>query len=154
MPKKYAINLNQMLSAMDAGDGNFYGRLDDDQKKEFSAWMAMRWASSVTGPGADKALLAVNRRVNVNFSSITKHPELQWRLIASCGTGVSRNHQFIPPPRKAKKNKLLGIMSELYPLLSIEELELLLAINSRDELREMLRGHGFDNKEIKGIMPK
>lgn len=152
MAKKYSINLNAMLGAMDIGDGDFYTRLDEDQKKEFSAWLAMRWASSV--PGDLETLRRVNSRVNVKFSNLVNHPELQWRLIASCGTGIKRRHEFIPPPKKQKKNKLIEVMGELFPMLSGAELEILVAITPKEEIKILLQDLGLDNKEIKGILPK
>lgn len=152
MAKKYSINLNAMLGAMDVGDGDFYTRLNEEQRKEFSAWLAMRWASSV--PGDLKTLRRVNNRVNVKFSNLADHPELQWRLIASCGTGIKRRHEFIPPPKKQKKNKLIEIMGELFPMLSTDELDVLMAVNSREDIKTMLEDLGLDNKEIKGILPK
>lgn len=152
MAKKYTIVLDSMLTAMDVCDGKFYERLDETQKKEFSAWLAMRWASSVSG--CMKSLLLVNDRVNVNFSSLVGHPELQWRLLASCGIGIKQRHVFIPPPKKKKKNKLLEVMGELYPMLGNGELEVFVAINSKEDIKNMLGDHGFDNKEIRRIMAK
>jgi hypothetical protein len=154
MAKKYAIDLNSMLAALDARDMHFYHNLDDQQKKEFSAWLSMRWASSVEGDAFADTLLKVNRRVNVRFSDLIKHPELQWQLMASCGTGLKRKHTFIPPSKKAKKNKLMTVMAELFPLLSSSDLELLLSINTKEDIKVLLQDHGFDNKAIKEILPK
>lgn len=154
MAKKYAIDLNAMLTALDARDMHFYHDLDDQQKKEFSAWLTMRWASSPEGEAFADTLLKINRRVNANFSDLAKHPELQWQLMASCGTGAKCTHTFIPPPKKVKKNKLIIVMMELFPLLSSEELELLLSINTKEDIKVLLQDHGFDNKEIKEIIPK
>jgi len=38
-----------------------------------------------------------------------------------------------------------------YPHLKRDEIELLLKINSRDDLKEMARAAGLDNKQIKEI---
>lgn len=154
MAKKYTIDLGSMLTAMDMCDSGFYETLNEEQRQEFSPWLAMRWASSIEGDAASDVLLRVNRRVNVRFMELVKHPELQWRLLASCGAGVKRRHSFIPPPKREKTNKLLEVLGELCPMLSNSELELLITINSKENIKGMLQDFGFENKEIKELLSK
>ena len=45
--KTPAIPLKDVMSALDKKDKNFYNRLTSEQKKAFSAWMMMRYSSSV-----------------------------------------------------------------------------------------------------------
>ena len=73
------------LAAMDYRDKNFYTNLNDEQRKAISLWVLMRWMSSSRGD-AEQHLTLVNDVVNVDFSVISKHPELQWKLLALCGT--------------------------------------------------------------------
>ena len=47
MAKKPQIPLKDVMAAIDKKDRNFYNRLNDDQRKAFSAWMMMRYCSSV-----------------------------------------------------------------------------------------------------------
>ena len=48
MPKKPpAIPLKDIMAAIDKKDRKFYNNLSDEQKKAFSAWMMMRYCSSV-----------------------------------------------------------------------------------------------------------
>ena len=88
MAKKSAkIPLRTMLQAIDTNDFDFYSRLDKEQRKAFSPWLAMRYASSASGMAAYHYLIMVNHIVNVDFSVFKKHPELQWKLLAVCGQG-------------------------------------------------------------------
>ena len=40
------IPLKEILSAMDRKDFDWYSKLDDDKKKQFSSWLFLRYASS------------------------------------------------------------------------------------------------------------
>ena len=43
------IDLKSMLGAVDRRNKEFYSQLSDEQKKEFSPYMVMRWTSSIKG---------------------------------------------------------------------------------------------------------
>lgn len=145
------IPLKAMLAAMDRGDTKFYSKLDDEQKKEFSPWLAMRWASCVKGDLAEHYLLMVNGIVNNEFSSMSKHPELQWQLIAVCGSGRTQFHQWVKPPKKKGKNKVQAFLALAYPNAKSDELELLEKISSKAELKDLARDMAYTDKEIKGL---
>lgn len=151
-PKKAQIPLKEMLSALDRGDKDFYNRLDDDLKKAFSPWLAMRYASACNGAYAEHYLLMVNDLVNHEFTALNKHPELQWKLMALCGVGSNQFHPFLKPPKKKGKNVVQAELSKLFPNLKEDELELLDAIHSKDELKQIFSDAGYSNKEIKDIV--
>jgi len=152
MVKKPAkIPLKTMLEAIDRNDFDFYARLDDDQKKTFSPWLAMRYASSASGMAAYHYLLMVNDIVNVDFSILKEHPELQWKLLAVCGIGKPTYHPYVAPGKKKKKNKLEKLLMERYPTLNKMELDLLIEINDTESLKELARDTGKDDKEIKEL---
>lgn len=145
------IPLKTMLEAIDRNDFDFYARLNDEQKKAFSPWLAMRYASSATGAAAYHYLLMVNDIVNVDFSLLKTHPELQWKLLAVCGIGTNSYHPFLAPGKKRKKNKVEQLLMDRYPTLSRAELELLLEINDTESLKELARDTGMEDKEIKEL---
>ena len=148
---KPKIPLGDMLSAIDRNDFDFYSQLDSELKKEFSPWMAMRYASSARGAAVHHYLLMVNDIVNVDFSLLKDHPDLQWKLLAVCGMGSNKYHEFIHPGKKQKKNKLETLLMERYPTLNKDERKLLTEINSTDELKELARDTGMNDKEIKEL---
>ena len=57
------IPLNDVLNAIDRRDYNWYSNLPDEQKKKWSSWLFLRYASSVKGSGAEDALLNTNEFV-------------------------------------------------------------------------------------------
>jgi len=149
--KTAKVPLREMLNALDKNDFDFYSRLDKEQKKAFSPWLAMRYASSASGDDAYHYLLMVNDLVNVDFSSLKKHPELQWKLLATCGIGHTSYHKYIQPGKKKVKPKLHKFLVELYPTLNEKERDLLLALNDKDDLTQLAKDNGLSDKEIKEL---
>ena len=147
-----AIPLKTMLEAIDRNDFGFYSRLTPEQKKAFSPWLAMRYASSATGPAAYHYLLMVNDIVNTDFSTLTKHPELQWMLLAVCGIGRPTFHPWIPPGKgKKKKSKLFDFVRQAYPTMEHKDIDLWLTLNTKEDIKQLAVESGMDDKEIKEL---
>lgn len=149
--KESTLSLSAELPAMDYKDMDFYKNLSEEHKKEISLWILMRYMSS-SQQHAELHLTLVNDIVNVNFSTIAKHPELQWKLLALCGTGKKQYHPWIAPGKKKKKNKLEELLSELNPLMKDEDLALLQRINTLDDFTQYLRDNAYDDKTIKELL--
>ena len=153
--KEPAIPLKDIMAAIDKKDRGFYNNLTDEQKKSFSAWMMLRYCSSVQGRDAANYIYMTNELLNVNFMETYKHPELQWLLLSACGVGKVQFHPYIKPPNsKKKKDKVSDFVSELYPLMKADELEMFLTINSKDELKELAKANGYADKDIADIFGK
>lgn len=155
-PKKApAIELKEVMNAVDRKNRNFYLNLTDEQKKSFSAWMMMRYASSAQGNAGAHYLFMVNELVNKNFKDINGHPELQWLLLSACGTGKPEFHPYIKPPNgRKKKDRVTEFLSGIYPLLKSDELELMQVLNTVDELKGLAEAHGLADKDIAEIFGK
>ena len=162
--KKTKIPLADMLTAIDHNDFDFYSRLDKDQKKEFSPWMVMRYASS-SRDYPEHYLLMVNDIVNTDFNVLnghadkpeSQHPELQWKLLAVCGNGKRTqawknrisSHPWIPPGNQ--HSKLYKFLLKLNPNLNSLEIKLLLIMNDKDDIIELAKNNGYSDKEIKEL---
>ena len=155
MAKKPQIPLKDVLAAIDKKDRNFYNRLNDDQRKAFSAWMMMRYCSSVQGRDAANYIYLTNELVNFQFMEVSKHPELQWLLLSACGTGKIQFHPYLKPPNaKKKKNKVSEFLYGLYPHSKPEDIELMIKLNTNEELKALAYDYGYDDKTIKDIFGK
>jgi len=154
MAKQPAIPLKDIMAAIDKKDRGFYNRLSDEQKKAFSAWMMMRYCSSVQGKNAPDYIFMTSEFVNLNFKDI-KDPEFQWLLLSSCGSGKIEFHPYIKPPNsRKKKNKLFEFLSTIYPETKAEDIQLLIDINTKEELKDFLKDHGHDDKTIGELIGK
>ena len=69
------INLNQMLYNIDMANSKWYNTLDEEEKKTFSPYTAMRFTSNVQGQKAFKEhyILSVNDFANKHFGITQKH---------------------------------------------------------------------------------
>ena len=155
MAKKPQIPLKDIMAAIDKKDRNFYNNLSDEQKKAFSAWMMMRYCSSVQGRDAANYIYMTNELVNFQFSEVSKHPELQWLLLSACGVGKIQFHPYLKPPNaRKKKNKVFEFIYGLFPHMKSEDIDNLIDINTTDELKDLAKSNGYDDKSIKEIFGK
>ena len=155
MARKPQIPLKDVMAAVDKKDRGFYKRLNDEQKKAFSAWMMMRYCSSVQGRDAANYIYLTNELVNFQIMEVSKHPELQWLLLSACGTGKIQFHPYLKPPNaKKKKNKISEFLYQLYPNCKPEDIELMIKLNSNEELKALAYDYGYDDKTIKDIFGK
>lgn len=144
-----------MLSAMDRKDFDWYANLPDEHKKEWSSWLALRWASSVKGKGADDALLNTNEFVNKNYTDIYKHDDLVWKLFCLTGSGKKQFHTWVKAPNtKMKKDKIDEFLMGMYPHMKADELALYRKMNDDSDIRLMAIGIGMPDKEVNEIFGK
>ena len=147
----YKLDIKNVLKALDKKDMSYYSKLSDEEKKGFNAWVTMRFLSSAKRY-PDFYLLMVNDFVNVDFNLIhKKHPELMWKSMCMCGLGSSQFHPWIPPPKK-KKEKLFNAMQELFPSYKAAEIEMMLEMHSKEDIKDELELRGYDDKEIEEIL--
>ncbi len=154
MAAERKIQLPDMLLALDRRQAQWYNSLNEEQQKEFSPWVAMRFASSVDGPDyiQEHYLLTVNEFCNKNFSALgSKHNELHWMTLQLAGIGKKQLHPFIKPPKKQAQNKLAKWLSKKYPHLRDDEIELFIQVNSEDAIKDLAEQSGLDKKEIKEL---
>lgn len=155
MPKKPQIPLKDIMAAIDKKDRGFYNRLNDEQKKAFSAWMMMRYCSSVQGRDAANYIFMTNELVNYQFMEVSKHPELQWLLLSACGTGKIQFHPYLKPPNaRKKKNKVFEFVYSIFPHMKSEDINNFIDLNTKEDLKTLAEQHGHDDKTIKEIFGK
>jgi len=147
-----SVPLKDVCLAIDKRNKTFYNTLDAEQQKKFSAWLYMRYASSVDGPiFRDHYLEMVNDLVNVNFNDLTKHKELQWLLISLCGIGKKQFHPWIKPGKRKEKPKIKTWLAKAFLNLKDSELDTLIELNTIDELKDYATQQGLTDKEIERI---
>lgn len=150
MAKKPQIPLADILRALDKKDRGFYNRLTDEQKKAFSPWLMLRYASTVQ-EDPEHFIFMTNEILNVNYMDV-KDPELQWLLLTVIGKGKVQTHNWLKGPGgKRKTDKVSEMLYTIYPHIKSDEIELIKSINSKDELKELAEANGYDDKTIKDI---
>lgn len=147
MIKKVQIPLNQMLIAIDRKDRDFYDNLNEELKKKFSAFLAVKYCASVTGnPDLEHYYIAsTNHYANKNLLDLSKHPKLQWLMLtaASPNAGIQK-HTWIKqkPKSKAGSGTIKKELLIYFPTMKDDELDLLSTMVTKKELREYAKAYG------------
>lgn len=152
---KKKLDLTQVLSAFDLKNGEFYENLSDDEKKQYSALVLMRFMSSAPDQGGNHEyhLLAVNDFVNRDFWTLSKHVDLQHRLLCLVGLGKKTFHAWIAQDGKvAHKNNVKDFMKQMYEGINKQELELLIKKITPDEFYELALESGADDKRVEKLV--
>jgi hypothetical protein len=144
------LNIVNEMRQLDRKNRNFYRDLTDEERKKFSNYLMIRWASCVEGSREMQEfyLISTNERLNKHFFNINRHPELQWL----CATAVSPDmgtprHNWISPKKKeASSSGIKKQLAELFPTYKQDEIDLLAKITTKKELDQYIRDHGRDTK--------
>lgn len=148
------LNINNEMAQLDRKNREFYDELTDEEKKKFSLYLMLRWSSQVQAASNIQAyyVMSCNENLNTNYFDISRHPKLQWLCATAVSPGVGTfKHQYIANKKKnaGYENKHLKFLSQIFPHLKRDELELLASINSKDDIKRMAKELGWDDKRIK-----
>jgi hypothetical protein len=147
------LNIANEMRAFDSKDRQFYRELTDEERKKFSNFLMIRWGSSVQGSAELQQyyLLSCNENLNKHFFDLARYPELQWlsATTVSPGMGVFRHDWIKQKKRDSGNNKIVKFLRQVYPEYKQDELELLAQINDINDIKQLAREHGWDDKRIK-----
>jgi hypothetical protein len=141
------IPLNQILSALDRKDREFYDNLDDELKKKFSAFLMLKYGASVYGvPELEQYyILSTNKHANKHMFDLAAHPKLQWLLLTTISPGMgTQRHQWIkakPKPKNAGA-PIKKQLAELFPNMKDDDLDVLASMTTKKELNQYIKDHG------------
>jgi hypothetical protein len=146
------LSIQNEMRAFDCKDRDFYNNLTEEEKRKFSTFLIMKYGGNVEGSAdlQEWYLRAHNERVNQNFFDISKHPNLQWLVCTTVSPDMgSQKHYWLNSKKKESDSKAIKFLESQFPHLDSYELELMAQINTKDQLRDMARGLGWDEKRIK-----
>lgn len=151
-PKKRALDLSRLLAAVDTKNYNFYDNLTNDELKEFSPYVLMRFISNVETRDREIQEWFVemtNEMVNKNHWALSKnHEKLLWLLYAAVGAGVKSFHPYLPALKK-DLNKIEKLLAELHPTYKIDDVKLLARLMTDTDKKDLFDAMGFDKKDRK-----
>ena len=150
------LSVRSETAALDRKDVNFYDSLTDEEKKKFSPYLMLRYSASVDGNSDMQAwyLMATNERVNKNFFDISssQHKKLQWLMCTTVSPGLgNQRHYWLGTKKSDKDAKAIKFLTQLYPHLKPADIELLADLNTKEDLKELAKQHGWTQDQIKTI---
>jgi len=147
------LYIGNEMAAFDRKDRAYYDKFTDEERKQFSTYLMLRYGASVEGSVDFQSyyLLATNENVNKHFFDLNKHPKLQWLMCTTVSPNMGKQKHYWQPAKKKEgsNNKAIKFLTEQFPQLKEDEIKLLAAINDRSDLTDMARKLGWDDKRIK-----
>lgn len=145
------LSIQNEMAQFDKKNRDFYDELTPEEKKKFSNYLMIRYGSSVNGSEDLQHfyLVATNERLNKHFFAINKHPKLQWLCATSVspGMGTFRHNWIAPKKKEAGASSIKKQLSELFPHMKDDEIDLMAKINSKKDIDEYLKELGQDTKK-------
>jgi hypothetical protein len=144
------LNIANEMRQFDRKNRDFYDELTAEERKKFSNYLMIRWGSSVEGSRdlQEFYVISCNERFNKHFFDLGKHPKLQWLLATTVSPDMGTpRHPWIAPKKKDPgASSFKKQLSELFPHLKNDEIDLLASITTKKELDAYIRQHGNDPK--------
>lgn len=134
--KKYKMDMMELLSAIDNRKFNFLSTKTPDEVKGFAPIVALRFAASLDDKNKHNRsnLIIINEFVNKRFWDLYKHPELQYKLMAMCGSGKKSYHPWLAAKTDKLDEHLIHWMRDHHVLVSDEELHIKISKMSIDDI--------------------
>lgn len=149
--KKRELDLGRVLKSIDQKNYNFYNSLSETEKKEFNAYVMMRFISNSNNNDADIQEWFVemtNEFLNKNYWNISKHIDLTWKLCCATGIGTPMFHQYLST-KKIELDKFENLLGNLYPSMKLDDIKMMARIMDDNDREELFDKMGFDQKQRK-----
>jgi len=96
-----AVNLFDVLAALDRKDYNYYKNLSETQKKGISFYILVQWMSTIKGNKDTQSYYLRSTDYHANKylfnENVQKHPHLVWLMLCAASPGIGKQfHQWIP----------------------------------------------------------
>ena len=121
--KVYKLDMfKEVIPAIDSKKYNFYDKLSDEEKKAFSAVVAMCWGASIKSSDTtlqQYALMNMNKNANTNLFNLYEHPKLQWLMIVAGSTDYGNYLRYWVSTKKTSnktEESKKKILRDAYPL--------------------------------------
>ena len=144
------LYIGNEMAAYDRKDRDYYDKFTDEERKQFSTYLMLRYGASVGGSADLQAyyLMATNKYVNKHFFDLNKHTKLQWLMCTTVSPNMGNQfHYWLAAKKKEGKNtnKLRKVVGELYPNMKSDEMDMFLSMNTEKEIKELAKEHGVED---------
>ena len=144
--KERTLDIFTLLDQIDKKNYYIWDSLTEEQRKEFSPLIVMRWMAGCTDPAQ---IVFLNDIVNVSVFSLGNHKEFLLKLLTVCSNGKSKRYQWVN--YKLGGSKKLKLSVELianHYQLGIKEAEDTRRLFTDEELIELAESEGWQKSEI------
>lgn len=150
MAKERALDVFELLGKIDRKDYEIWEKLSEEQKKEFSALVTMRWMAGTTDP---YQLVMLNEIVNTSVFQLGEaHKEFLLKLLTVCSNGSSKRYAWVPYKIGGgkKQKRVIELIAAQYKL-SHKDAEESRKLFTDAEILELAEIHGLQKDEIQEL---
>lgn len=150
MAKERALDVFTLLDQIDKKNYYIWDSLTEEQRKEFSPLIVMRWMAGCTDPAQ---IVFLNDIVNVSvFSLGSNHKEFLLKLLTVCSNGKTKRYNWVNYKLGGSKKmkKAVELISTHYRL-GPKEAEDTRRLFNDEELLELAEAQGWQKDEIKEL---
>lgn len=147
--KERKLDIFQLLEQIDRKERRLWEVLSDEQRKEFSPLMTLRWMCGTTDA---RQLKWLNKLVNPYVFELGDQKEALLGQMIACGSGSKKRYTW--PPYKqgsSRKNPLTIQLIRDHYRMSPSEAEDALRLFSTEELFELADEQGWQKDEIAAL---
>lgn len=147
-----ALDIKRELAGVDLRNYEFYDKLPENEQKEFSPYVLMRY---VANADSDREIQEwfierTNELVNKDHWVLSKnHKGLLWKLFAGVGIGDHVRHQYLKMNSKEKANKIEKLLCEIYPAAKLDDIKMRAKMMTKEDKVALFDKMGFDKKQRK-----
>lgn len=149
MVKERALDIFNLLEQIDRKNYDLWDKLTEDQRKEFSPLVTMRWMAGTTDP---VQIIFLNEIINVMVFPLGDKKELLLKLLTVCSNGTPKRYQWINYKTGGNKKKKLStkLVADHYGI-SMREAEDTIKLFSSEEIMELAEVNGLQKDELKDL---
>jgi len=149
MPRDRVLDIFVLLKEIDQKNYNAWNSLTDEQQKQFSPLVTMRW---MAGTFNEYQLIMLNELVNVLVYPLGNHPEFLLKLLTVCSSNGSKRYSWINYnlSRPKRKGIAIKLIADHYNL-SLKEANETLKLFDSKEIMELGESHGFQKDELRAL---
>jgi len=150
MAKEYKLDLfKEVLPNISRKNEKYYKSLTEEQAKEITPLVLMRWLS---GTNDARQVYFLNELVNPFVFNLGKHKELLVDLMTLCTSGKQQRYKFVKVKSKktSKTPKTVGVIKQFFEYSTLDAIEVL-PIISDDDILSFAEQLGRQPPEITAI---
>ena len=147
MAKERALDIFQLLGEIDRKKFDLWDKLTEEQRKEFSPLITMRWMAGTT---SQQQIILLNEIINVAVFNLPEHKELMLKLMTVCSDGSQKRYAWndYKMAKGSKKKTAVDLIASHYNL-SSKEAEDSLRLFTSEEILELGEMYGLQKDEMK-----
>lgn len=146
MAKERALDIFVLLEQIDKKNYNIWENLTEEQRKEFSPLVVMRWMAGCTDPFQ---LILLNEIANILVFPLGDKKEQLLLLLTACSNGKTKRYKWLnyKVSSSKKKKHAINLIAQHYSL-SLREAEDSFRLFSSDDIMQLAELQGLQKDEL------